>query len=102
MPRLHPRILHRACKTDPLLPLLLLATRTLSSAKNELRWLKEFVSSPAQPRQHSKHGNHDITHRKLKKLCLDRSRGKPLQYILSSEYFGDLEIECAKGVLIPR
>jgi methylase of polypeptide subunit release factors len=104
MPRLHPRILHQARKTDPLLPLILQATRDLASAKNELRWLKEFVSSPPQQgqQQHSKHDNQDLSHRKLHRLCYDRSHGKPLQYILSSEYFGDLEISCAKGVLIPR
>jgi hypothetical protein len=103
MPRLHPRMLHQARKLDPLLPLILQATRDLASAKNELRWLKEFVSSPPQQgQQHSKQDNHDLSHRRLHKLCYDRSRGKPLQYILSSEYFGDLEIPCAKGVLIPR
>lgn len=31
-----------------------------------------------------------------------RSRGEPLQYILGSEFFGDLEIQCRPGVLIPR
>lgn len=31
-----------------------------------------------------------------------RSHGEPLQYILGSEYFGDLEIKCRPGVLIPR
>jgi methylase of polypeptide subunit release factors len=96
-------MLHQARTTDPLLPLVLQATRDLASAKNELRWLKEFVSSPPQQgQQHFKQDNHDLSHRKLQKLCYDRSRGKPLQYILGSEYFGDLEISCAKGVLIPR
>lgn len=31
-----------------------------------------------------------------------RARGEPLQYILGSEYFGELEIKCRPGVLIPR
>lgn len=31
-----------------------------------------------------------------------RSRGEPLQYILGSEFVGDLEIKCRPGVLIPR
>lgn len=35
-------------------------------------------------------------------LCAQRARGKPLQYLLGSEYFGDIEILCKPGVLIPR
>ena len=100
MPRLHPRVLHHARKIDPLLPLVLQATRDLASAKNELRWLKEFVIE-----QHSRHPNHDdqgVLDQMLRKVCIDRARGKPLQYIMGSEYFGDLEILCEKGVLIPR
>jgi methylase of polypeptide subunit release factors len=95
MPRLHPRTLHHARKIDLLLPLVLQATRDLSSGKNELRWLKEHIAA-----QHGVHTN--LWTQKLRKACHDRSRGKPLQYILGSEYFGDLEIECRKGVLIPR
>jgi len=91
-------MLHDARKIDPLLPLVLQATRDLGSAKNELRWLKEFIRSSQQQR------DSDLTNwdRRLRKACLDRARGKPLQYILGSEYFGDLEILCQKGVLIPR
>lgn len=97
MPRLHPRILHHARKIDPLLPLVLQATRDLGSAKNELRWLKEYITAlppkPCQPGQYD---------RRLREACVDRARGKPLQYIMGTEYFGDLEILCEKGVLIPR
>ncbi|KAK6004179.1 hypothetical protein QM012_009029 [Aureobasidium pullulans] len=39
---------------------------------------------------------------KLRQLCVDRAHGKPLQYIMGTEYFGDLEIACEPGVLIPR
>ncbi len=35
-------------------------------------------------------------------MCLDRSKGKPLQYILGNQPFGDLDITCRPGVLIPR
>jgi methylase of polypeptide subunit release factors len=35
-------------------------------------------------------------------MCQLRSRGYPLQYILGDQPFGDLEILCKKGVLIPR
>jgi methylase of polypeptide subunit release factors len=38
----------------------------------------------------------------LGRMVNDRASGKPLQYILGSEYFGDLEIQCRPGVLIPR
>ncbi|KAI3010646.1 hypothetical protein CBS147346_1411 [Aspergillus niger] len=35
-------------------------------------------------------------------MCRARSRGKPLQYILGDQPFGDLDILCRKEVLIPR
>jgi methylase of polypeptide subunit release factors len=38
----------------------------------------------------------------LGQLIRERVRGKPLQYLLGTEYFGDLEIKCRPGVLIPR
>ncbi|KAL4747638.1 hypothetical protein BDW72DRAFT_182084 [Aspergillus terricola var. indicus] len=40
--------------------------------------------------------------RLLKSMCLARSRGVPLQYILGDQPFGELDIKCTKGVLIPR
>ncbi|KAH0024629.1 modification methylase HemK, partial [Aureobasidium melanogenum] len=99
MPRLTPRILHQARKVDPLLPLVLQGTRDLASAKNELRWLKEYVLEQQQNKQGL--GSYSIQ-QQLRKLCVDRARGKPLQYIMGTEYFGDLEIACKPGVLIPR
>jgi len=41
-------------------------------------------------------------HRLLRTYVKRRGSGEPLQYILGSEYFGDLEIKCRPGVLIPR
>jgi methylase of polypeptide subunit release factors len=38
----------------------------------------------------------------LGQLVRERASGKPLQYQLGTEYFGDLEIRCRPGVLIPR
>ncbi|KAL3483585.1 S-adenosyl-L-methionine-dependent methyltransferase [Aspergillus germanicus] len=35
-------------------------------------------------------------------MCVARSRGMPLQYILGDQPFGDLDIKCKRGVLIPR
>ena len=43
--------------------------------------------------------NHE---RLLQSYVTRRAHGEPLQYILGSEYFGDLEIKCRAGVLIPR
>ncbi|KAG9558259.1 modification methylase HemK, partial [Aureobasidium melanogenum] len=99
MPRLSPRFLHQARKIDSLLPLVLQGTRDLASAKNELRWLKEHVLEQQQNKQSLENCN---VQQQLRKLCVDRARGKPLQYIMGTEYFGDLEIACEPGVLIPR
>jgi methylase of polypeptide subunit release factors len=38
----------------------------------------------------------------LRKMVRERSRGKPVQYILGDQPFGELDILCRKGVLIPR
>lgn len=35
-------------------------------------------------------------------ICRKRGRGYPLQYLLGSQPFGNLDIICRKGVLIPR
>lgn len=97
MPRLSRALLLRAYNISPLLPLVLRETRTLSSAINELRWLREYVDNKTfhhhTPRQKSK---------TLLKLCQRRARGEPLQYLLGTQPFGELEIKCKPGVLIPR
>ncbi|KAI5245841.1 S-adenosyl-L-methionine-dependent methyltransferase [Aureobasidium subglaciale] len=98
MPRLHPRFLHRARRQDPLLPLVLRGTRNLASAENELRWLKEFVTEQQKKCQSIQFW---APPQNLRRLCLQRAHGKPLQYIIGTEYFGDLEIACEPGVLIP-
>ncbi|KAL9007442.1 MAG: hypothetical protein Q9173_007290, partial [Seirophora scorigena] len=93
MPRLPPQLISQARTINPLLPLLLRSCRDLHSARNELRWLREHLSPnpKASNRQTS-----------LRRLCIERSRGKPLQYILGDQPFGALEILCRTGVLIPR
>lgn len=95
MPRISPSLLRKARSIDRLLPPLLPVCRDLNSARNELRWLKEHAVG-ISPRIEQK------WQRTLTRLCNQRARGKPLQYILGSEYFGDLEISCQPGVLIPR
>lgn len=99
MPRVSPRLFQHARKSHPLLPLLLRATHDLPSARDELRWLKEYALAQAEQRR----GPGLLGWRyALRQLCNERARGKPLQYLLGSEYFGDLEIACRPGVLIPR
>ncbi|KAH8149808.1 uncharacterized protein LAJ45_05960 [Morchella importuna] len=87
MPRLPPHLLHRAHAHSPLLPLLLPPCRDAPSALSELRWLRAHAATTSQP---------------LRPLCERRRRGEPLQYILGTQPFGDLEMLCRRGVLIPR
>lgn len=100
MPRIPTALLRKAHTIDPLLPALLAPCRDLGSAQNELRWLREHVEKVAKARR----ARGDIVAKGalLRDLVTQRVSGKPLQYILGTEYFGDLEIRCAPGVLIPR
>lgn len=100
MPRLPISLLRRARAQDPLLLPLLRTCRDLESARNELRWLRENVEAKVV---RNKASRGDVAMRKhLRKDCLERGRGRPLQYILGTEYFGELELLCRPGVLIPR
>jgi len=96
MPRIPPTLLRLARRRNRLLPSLLPVCRDLPSSQNELRWLGEHAAEVA-----SKKGLNDEK-RLLQQYVSRRARGEPLQYILGTEYFGDLEIECRPGVLIPR
>ncbi|KAL4899285.1 hypothetical protein BDW74DRAFT_163842 [Aspergillus multicolor] len=96
MPRLKTRIILEAYKIDRLLPLLVRECRALDSARNELRWLREQAQKIST--KHASIGWRRI----LKSMCRSRSRGVPLQYILGDQPFGELDIKCTKGVLIPR
>lgn len=99
MTRLPSALLRRAFSLDPLLPLLLRECRDLESAQNELRWLREHVYSKHNPNAGE---NAWLRERQLRSMVRQRARGRPLQYILGDQPFGDLEILCQKGVLIPR
>jgi len=97
MPRLLQSLLRHAHYEHPFFPHLLRTCRDLPSARNELRWLTEHVKStnpPSKPKDHAR--------KRLKRLCISRGKGKPLQYILGNQPFGDLDIKCRPGVLIPR
>lgn len=73
--------------------LLLNKTITKSDAQNELRWMIESLE-------------YSYSHKswlKLNHWCNDRGlRNKPLQYILRSQPFCELNIICRTPILIPR
>lgn len=98
MPRISPALLKKAWNIDHLLPLLVRQCRDLSSARNELRWIKEFVTSSQRKRPIDNGYNEQTLH----SLCQKRARGHPLQYLLGTQPFGHLEMLCKKKVLIPR
>ena len=97
MPRISTALLRLARREHSYLPLLLRTCRELASARSELRWLREYVDElhllrpPRRPNPPT-----------LLQLCKERALGKPLQYILGTQPFGDLEILCRKKVLVPR
>ncbi|EFR03425.1 mitochondrial N(5)-glutamine methyltransferase MTQ1 [Nannizzia gypsea CBS 118893] len=96
MPRIPYSLLLRARRIDPLLPPLLQECRDLCSAKNELRWLTEYARSHGTSREAWS------WRQRLQSLVCQRAAGKPLQYILGDQPFGELTILCREGVLIPR
>lgn len=68
-------------------------TGDFESAQREAKWLREDCQKTAAgPEQESL----------LEQYVSRRSKGEPLQYILGSTYFNDLEIKCRPGVFIPR
>ncbi|KAI9711902.1 MAG: hypothetical protein M1812_007056 [Candelaria pacifica] len=58
----------------------------------------KFQSSPALTTPHM---SRPAVRSKRAPMAWRESRGKPLQYILGSQPFGDLDIICESGVLIP-
>lgn len=103
MPRLRLDRFRITISKQPLLRPLLLATRDLESARNELRWLTDHAVKLSRLTASS--GKETATpswQTLVRNYCAQRGTGKPLQYILGSEYFGELEIKCEPGVLIPR
>jgi methylase of polypeptide subunit release factors len=95
MPRLPQSLIRSARQQHPYLPYLLRTCRDLQSAKLEFKWLQEHVKSQRAwlPQKRLS---------KFEDLCRKRGQGTPIQYLLGSEYFGPLEIQCKPGVLIPR
>jgi methylase of polypeptide subunit release factors len=101
MPRISASLIRHAFSISPYLPLLLPATRDLALAQNELRWLRSHAIKTARLAQLNPK-RHITPPRSLYQLCRLRATGRPLQYILGSQPFGELEILCRPGVLIPR
>ena len=85
MARISPRLKREAYRISPLLFFLLGANRSIESARQELYWIQE-----------------ELPRNKWWEACLRRNRLEPLQYILGTQPFGDLDILCQKDVLIPR
>lgn len=104
MPRLSPALFRQARAEHSLLARLLLSCRTLDTARNELRWLREHAISIAKSTQLESAAGFGRPQwsRHLIDLVKKRARGWPLQYVLGTEFFGDLELACRPGVLIPR
>ncbi|KAK3370183.1 S-adenosyl-L-methionine-dependent methyltransferase [Podospora didyma] len=94
MPRLPPSLFWQARQAlSPLAAPLLRVCRDLPSTANELRWMREHIAvtpSLIPPKL------------RLWQFAERRARGEPLQYVLGTQPFGDLEIKCRPGVLIPR
>ncbi|KAJ9651938.1 hypothetical protein H2198_008801 [Neophaeococcomyces mojaviensis] len=101
MPRLPPVLISQAARLDRHLPLLLRECRDLNSARNELRWMQEAVDEPQREGSIGTRsaGPHDHA---LASFVKRRARGEPIQYILGTQPFGELDIKCRPGVLIPR
>lgn len=96
MPRIPPQVVRQARAISKDLVSLLPVCRELWSAQNELRWLGEHAARVSRALSSRDEG------RVLQNYVRRRAKGEPLQYILGTEYFGELEIECRPGVLIPR
>ncbi|TLS26941.1 hypothetical protein PpBr36_04513 [Pyricularia pennisetigena] len=101
MPRLRPSLLWKACRISPDLARLLPVCRDIPSALNELRWIREHVQSLPAP-ENGRYHDRQLRDIIARQICMRRGLGEPLQYLLGTQPFGDLEILCRPGVLIPR
>lgn len=100
MPRISPRdILVARSAANKALYALLPVCRDLQSARNEFKWMTEHAFNVSHQLKGEEAVHHSII---LSDYVHRRASGEPLQYILGSEYFGNLEIRCRPGVLIPR
>lgn len=98
MPRITPGAIRQAYKISPHAATLLPACRDFLSTRNELRWIREHV----EELQRGKPSSPIRAEHQLASLCRRRGKGVPLQYVLGSQPFGNLDLKCRPGVLIPR
>ncbi|KAI3396365.1 hypothetical protein diail_12255 [Diaporthe ilicicola] len=98
MPRISPEAIRRAYKISPHAATILPTCRDLPSTLNELRWIREHVAELQRGRPPSP----SRVERQIASLCRLRGKGVPLQYVLGSQPFGNLDLKCRPGVLIPR
>lgn len=96
MPRIRPQEFFKAKAINTSLLALLPVCRDLTTARNELRWMREHAINVSQRLGYSDHAM------VLYGLVNRRAKGEPLQYIIGTEFVGELEITCRPGVLIPR
>ncbi|SCU88417.1 LADA_0E10022g1_1 [Lachancea dasiensis] len=87
MPRIRPSTIWEAHRLHKALPLLLPECRAIPIALQELQWIRNELGDKKY---------------KIWKSCRLRYHRYPLQYILGTQPFGPLEIDCRPGVLIPR
>ncbi|CCH61437.1 hypothetical protein TBLA_0E03830 [Henningerozyma blattae CBS 6284] len=87
MPRVSPTQLRKARDVHKVLPYLLAPTQgSQNMALQELRWLSQSFK----------------TRLSLTWACRKRHSNYPLQYLLGSQPFNNLEVLCEENVLIPR
>jgi HemK-like putative methylase len=113
MPRLSLSSFNHSYANGRLLSQLLKATGNVQSARNELRWLREHAIKTTHAEQGSQKTGTDQAwtsepcagskwYHALEKMVQKRATGFPLQYIIGTEYFGEIEVACEEGVFIPR
>lgn len=74
----------------------------LKSYRREVLEGMDFRKMPKQSRTGFDRVGYWPAYKLLRRFVKARSNGEPLQYILGTEYFGDLELAVSKQVLIPR
>ncbi|KAL7666201.1 peptide chain release factor N(5)-glutamine methyltransferase [[Candida] zeylanoides] len=85
MARISPSLVRAAAQRSPLLPWFLRATGSLDAAQRELGWVEA-----------------ELPRSRWRAAARRRHALEPLQYILGSQPFGALTLECRRGVLVPR
>ncbi|CAI5755952.1 unnamed protein product [Candida verbasci] len=85
MTRVTAKLIRQARSISPYLPPLLPANRSINQALLELKWIKC-----------------ELPKNEWRKAVNKRLKWVPLQYILKTQPFGNLNILCKDGVLIPR